>query len=700
MSPLQNLYIDALFRLSSMTWLNVLDILLVTVAFYLLLSLVQRSRAAFLLRGALVLGLVFFIVTILLPLPTFDWLVRLALIAMGIATPIIFQPELRRLLERIGRTTGLARAIRQTEAEHVMSELMRAVEKLSSTRTGALIVLEGDDSLQDFVETGVPMGGPVASEVIEAIFYPGNPLHDGAAILRPERIVAAGCVLPLTERPLDFPRRLGTRHRAAVGLSETCDALVVVVSEETCEVSVARAGHLQRPVENPELREQLYDFFVPSPTTIPKFTGRSLITQIGRYFWPLFSLPSPRHFLTDLGLFLVSALLALVAWTFVTEQINPAKRVLVEDIPLRVDNVPAGTTLMTSPPATVSAIIQGTNSVLETLSTDSYQANVSLEGAPPGLQHLPVVVNTGATQVRVLSVSPPALDLELAPIITRTVTVSIDLPDRQNLSPAYEVVGTPTASPAEVQVVGAAPLVERVSRVQATITLANASVSLREIRPLRALDEQGREVTGVTLQPAQVQVSVPIRRRLNALDVGVRAVISNTPPAGYWLSGLSVTPTSVTLQGNQEQLAQIGSFVDTLPVDVSQAVGDLTLEIPLNLPPGVQAVDGNGNEVRMVTVLARIAARRGDLTMTRPVELIGTREGNSVTVNPRRVDLLLSGPLPVLNQIEADPNLIRVLVDITDLTPGQDASLTPTIIAPEGIRAQLVPPSVLVTLAR
>ncbi len=348
----------------------------------------------------------------------------------------------------------------------------------------------------------------------------------------------------------------------------------------------------------------------------------------------------------------------------------------------------------------MSAIIQTTGNILETLSTDSFQAIVSLEDLPPGLHHPEVQVNSGSPQVRILSVSPPALDLELAPIISRTMAVTIDLPDAQNLSPAYEMVGSPAASPEHVQLVGPAPTVDRISQVRTTMSVANATTSLREMRPLRALDEVGREVTGVSLQPAQVQVNVPIRRRLNALDVGVRAVITGTLSPGYWLSGLSVNPNSITLRGSRDQLAEINGFIDTLAVDVSGASGDLSVEIPLALPPDVQAIDSEGELIKTVTVQARVDPRRGDLAVTRPVEMIGFRSGITATLNPAQIDLLLSGPLPTLNQIATDPSLVRILVDISEVPAGQATDLTPTVVAPEGIRAQLVPPSVLVTLAQ
>jgi hypothetical protein len=214
---------------------------------------------------------------------------------------------------------------------------------------------------------------------------------------------------------------------------------------------------------------------------------------------------------------------------------------------------------------------------------------------------------------------------------------------------------------------------------------------------LLAVDEAGQAVTGVTLQPAQAQVSVSIYQRYNARDVGVRVVTSGTPASGYWLSGLSVNPAGVTIQGSPERLNQIGSFVDTLPVDVSQAAGNLSVHIPLDLPPDLQVLDSEGAIVKNVRVLAQIQPRQGDLTLQRPVELLNVTPGLVAIANPPIVDLLLSGPLPALSQIEENQNLVRVLVEAAGVA-GEGAELAPTIIAPSGIEAQIVPHSVQIIL--
>jgi YbbR domain-containing protein len=346
----------------------------------------------------------------------------------------------------------------------------------------------------------------------------------------------------------------------------------------------------------------------------------------------------------------------------------------------------------------VTAIIQTTEDILPTLSPKSFQATAALQEVQPGLYRLPVKVNSGASQVLVRTVDPPVLDVELVSVISRTLPVMIETPDQQNLSAAYELVGSPTVSPEQVTAIGPAPLIEQISQVQLTLSLANASGPLRELRPLRALDEQGREISDVTLQPNQVQVNAAIRRRFDARDVGVRAVINGPPPNGYWLSDLRVTPAGVTLQGKLDQLTETGGVVNTLPVDVGQATGDLSVQIPLDLPPDVQALDSSGNPIRAVTVLARVTARSSDIILSQPVALLHARPGISATVNPPQVDVLLKGPVPVLNEIKANPDMIQILVDISGLGSGQSSELIPNVIAPDDVQVQLAPPSVLVTL--
>ena len=401
MIPWQSLLDATLFRLSALTWIDALDLLLVTVSFYLLLRLIQRSRAALLLRGVLVLSGVLFIVTIILPLPAFDWVVRVALLAILVVTPIIFQPELRRLLEQIGRNTGLTWEVRQTAAEQAVPRIVRATENLSASQTGALIALEGNVSLRDIAETGVAVEGQVTSELLQSLFFPNNPLHDGAVILRADEVVAAGCVLPLTQRSLHFRRRLGTRHQAAVGLSETTDALVVVVSEETGAISVAHAGELRRPLDAASLRKHLFEFYTPINSPLPKMSLWGLIAKNWRRIRRPPSALSLRQLFSNMGILVISFLLALATWVFVIQQTDPAQIIRLESIPLQVVDIPPNTVLMQQPPSTVGALIQTTASLRPTLGSRSFQAVVSLADLEPGVHRVTVAIDTNAPQVQI-----------------------------------------------------------------------------------------------------------------------------------------------------------------------------------------------------------------------------------------------------------------------------------------------------------
>jgi diadenylate cyclase len=239
---------------------DVVDILLVAVLFYLLFFLAQGTQAVQLLRGVVLLILLAFLAGQILPFTGFTWLLRAVFPALLVAVPVIFQPELRRALERLGRTGSfLVRPQQDEVVEPVIDEVARAAHRLSGQRHGALIVFERETGLQEFVETGVPINADVNAELLRTIFHPNTALHDKAVIIRDGQIVAASSMLPVTHNPQYSG--LGTRHRAAIGLTEESDALVVIVSEETGVISVAYNGRIVRRLDINRLRNVLLAFF-------------------------------------------------------------------------------------------------------------------------------------------------------------------------------------------------------------------------------------------------------------------------------------------------------------------------------------------------------------------------------------------------------------------------------------------------------
>ena len=533
--------------------------------------------------------------------------------------------------------------------------------------------------------------------MLETIFYPHNPLHDGAAIVRGDRIVAAACVLPLTQRSLRRWGHLGTRHRAAVGISEVSDALALIVSEERGEISVARGGQLFRRLDTVRLREHLFSFY--GDETPPRIGLRisglwELAIQRARGVWQ-----QPRELAIHLGMLAFAALLALVTWLVVSDFTNPPRLARVEEIPLQVSPPASSLYVESTIPESVSAIIQAPETVLRTLRNTSFQATLSLTDLPAGLHHLTPVVTPADRRVRVLSVEPPAIDVYLVEVISRTVPVMVKLTERGTLPAAFEVTGLPTAEPATVTVEGPAPRVTRIARAEVRVTLRDVRTTIQENRPVLLLDQRGQPITGVDVYPDTVLITVPIRRRLDTRDVAVHAVIDGEPARGYWLSNLDVTPDTVTLQGDPALLDQIGGFVDTLPVSVAGAVGNIEQEIPLDVPSGIAVLDSQGAPLGTVTVRIRIEPLQGHMTVRRPVQAIGIPAATTIRIVPQEVDVLLSGPQPVLDAIAADPALVQVFINAAQQPIGEAQTITPTIIAPDGVVARLAPPVVQVTLS-
>jgi diadenylate cyclase len=247
-------------------WQSIIDLSLVALFFYILLRLFRGTQAVQLLRGILVIGLVIAVVTRTVELTAFSWLLRSSSLAVLVAIPVIFQPELRRALERVGRGMPfLNRRVEGATTQQMINEIVKACEELSDNRFGALIVLEGATGLGEYIDRGIMISGEVTAELLTTIFFPKTALHDGAVLIRDGRVAAAGCVLPLTHRELLDPQ-LGTRHRAAIGITEQSDALAVAVSEETGAISVARNGRIIRRLDNNRLRRILTEFYDPRTT--------------------------------------------------------------------------------------------------------------------------------------------------------------------------------------------------------------------------------------------------------------------------------------------------------------------------------------------------------------------------------------------------------------------------------------------------
>ncbi|MFK7697564.1 diadenylate cyclase CdaA [Paenibacillus sp. HJGM_3] len=254
---------------------DVVDILIVSYVIYKVILLVRGTRAVQLLQGIFVVVLTWAL-SIWFKLNTLKWLMDQMLTLGVLAIIIIFQPELRRALEQLGRGRLFSRTTSSTEDQEVtgrIAHILKAMNHLAKRKIGALVVFERHTGLNDYVESGIPIGSQITSELLINIFIPNTPLHDGAVIIRNGQIMAAGCYLPLSENPF-ISKELGTRHRAAIGMSEVSDAVCVVVSEETGQISLALNGQIVRDIKEESLVSKLYEELRPKTKDKPSFWKR------------------------------------------------------------------------------------------------------------------------------------------------------------------------------------------------------------------------------------------------------------------------------------------------------------------------------------------------------------------------------------------------------------------------------------------
>jgi diadenylate cyclase len=255
---------------------DVVDVAIVSFVVYKILCFIRETRAEQLVKGLLILVAATFLSNVF-DLYTLKWILEGTLTLGVIALIIVFQPELRRALEYIGRSKIIKKQfgeLNKDQAKQITSTLIKTVDYFSANKVGALLILEGEIALNDIVETGTKINGDISEEMLGSIFYQGTPLHDGATVIRGDRILAAGCVLPLTQNRT-LSKDLGTRHRAGIGITEHSDAIALIVSEETGIISIAIDGKLSRFLDIKTVEKTLLNIYlsrIPDEGSLGFFT--------------------------------------------------------------------------------------------------------------------------------------------------------------------------------------------------------------------------------------------------------------------------------------------------------------------------------------------------------------------------------------------------------------------------------------------
>jgi diadenylate cyclase len=248
-------WLTDLLQRPTIAWWDLLDIAIVSILVYQLLLLIRGTRAAQMaLSGGFLIGL--FFLSRWLQLETVNWIIRNLATYVVIAIVVLFQSDIRRGLAHLGRAPFLRYFDRSRRADETLEELVVTASNLATKRTGALIVIERQIGLRNYIEGGIPLDAVMTYDLMASIFHTGSPLHDGAVILQEGRVAAAACFLPLTVNPR-LSRELGTRHRAAIGLTEESDAVAIIVSEESGLISVSLKGEIERGLSPDQLRERL-----------------------------------------------------------------------------------------------------------------------------------------------------------------------------------------------------------------------------------------------------------------------------------------------------------------------------------------------------------------------------------------------------------------------------------------------------------
>jgi len=261
---------------------DVFDILITAFVIYKILEFIKETRAQQLVKGLLIIIAAYFI-SDLLNLHMINWILKGAFTIGLFALVVVFQPELRRGLEYMGRSKigkGKLGQVDKEKSKSVTDEITSAINYFSSTKTGALIVFEKEITLEDIAETGTRINADISAQLLGNLFYEGSPLHDGAVIIRDEKVYAAGCVLPLTENK-DLNKSLGTRHRAGIGITENSDALVLIVSEETGIISMAQDGRLTRFLDSKSVEKALLNLFIHEENDDNSFSFTKLAERLG-----------------------------------------------------------------------------------------------------------------------------------------------------------------------------------------------------------------------------------------------------------------------------------------------------------------------------------------------------------------------------------------------------------------------------------
>jgi YbbR domain-containing protein len=380
----------------------------------------------------------------------------------------------------------------------------------------------------------------------------------------------------------------------------------------------------------------------------------------------------------------------------VREQNPPREADYPQNIPIQV--IPPAPGLVTTDrlPESVRLRLLAPESSWSTLTSSKFKATLDLSKLAEGLNEVPIQVGVSDFQVKIVDQTPKAVGVNLQPEQTVVLTVTAVVMDEP---PLGYVNRAPTSTPATVAVTGPASLIGQVDKAVSEIFIRNAKETINRPTDVTIRNRDEQVISGLKVEPAKVQITLPIEQRFGYKDVSVSAVISGQPASGYWVSNILVNPPRLTIVGNPQVLGSIPGFVETTPINVSRATADIVQSVPLNLPDGVTVVssENESGTAGGVQVTVQIAAIESGQTVQRPITQQGIDPNYVWTASPERADVILSGPIPRLQTLPSDD--VKVVVDLFGLQPGIH-KVRPTVFLPDDLRLEaILPDTVEITIS-
>jgi len=398
-----------------------------------------------------------------------------------------------------------------------------------------------------------------------------------------------------------------------------------------------------------------------------------------------------RWVIGNLPLMVMALLLAVLAWFVALEQANPTvERIYPQPLPVSLSEPPEDMLVVGSFDERVQVTLRTTDSVWNSLEPDDFEVTADLGGLGPGTHEVPVEVSLEQEPSRILSREPATVEVELSSRANRIVPVHVEV---EGSPPVGYVSRSPVLQPRDVTVKGPTDYVTRVVEAFAAMSIEAAQEDVQETLSLRPRDSDGDSVPYVSLAPETVDITVPIEPSGYHSTLAVKAVLTGEVASGYRITDISIDPPTVTIFGNPADLAALEEgFIETKPINVASAQGDVVVRPGLSVPPKITVVPGQQVEVKV-----SIEALQSSLTITSTLEVQGLGTGLSVTLSPEVVEVVLSGPLPRLESL--GPDDVRVVLDLFGLPEGTH-QIEPEIVTPEEIMAQsLIPATIQVRIA-